>query len=306
MTPLYRRSWAAEALRQGHTPHLNHPHKRAVWERLDGPWRGTITATRWAEVPLPRDVGAPTEVQVQRGHYAYDRPADGCWYVNFADPQLFFAYGSALLAQDELQVLEHPALALVREALVAEGLAALTQVDDEATPVLVAGVERRGALDTRPDVDRPEGLYGNRFARAPLAQVYAALTVLEPPTISNILAMAAPGYGRGPYTRAEVERILLTATTGFRAAAAEGATEVCSGFWGCGAFGGNRTMMVALQALAARLAGVRLRLHAFDREGAADAAEGLAALAGVARDSVDATVDGLVRLGLRWGVSDGN
>jgi hypothetical protein len=39
------------------------------------------------------------------------------WHVNFADPQLFVAYGSQLLAQDELQAAEHPLLGSIREAL---------------------------------------------------------------------------------------------------------------------------------------------------------------------------------------------
>lgn len=306
MTPLYRRTFDAEALRREHAPRLRHPHKRAVWERLDGEWAGTVTVTRWGPVALPAEVGPPTEIEVARGHFDYAGPSDGVWHVNFADPNLFFAYGSGLLAQDELQVLEHPALALVREALVAEGLEARTQVGDDGTPVLVAGVERRGALDTRPDVTRPGGLYGNAFSQAPLREVFDALTVLRPPTITNLIAMAAPGYGRGAYSRDEVVAILLTAVTAFSAARAEGAVEVRSGFWGCGAFGGNRTMMITLQVLAARIAGVRLRLYAFNRDGMADANEGIATLGRVVRDDMAGTVDEIVALGLRWGVSDGN
>ena len=57
---------------------------------------------------------AATEIVVAGGYYEYDG-ADGIWHVNFADPQLFVAYGSGLLAQDELQAAEHPMLGSVRE-----------------------------------------------------------------------------------------------------------------------------------------------------------------------------------------------
>ncbi len=40
-----------------------------------------------------------------------------------------------------------------------------------------------------------------------------------------------------------------------------------TGFWGCGAFGGNRTLMVILQALAADLAGVETVFWAVDKRG---------------------------------------
>ena len=39
------------------------------------------------------------------------------WYINFADSSLFFAYGTALFAQDEMQVAEHPSLASLRELM---------------------------------------------------------------------------------------------------------------------------------------------------------------------------------------------
>lgn len=64
------------------------------------------------------------------------------WHPNFADKHLFGYYGGNLLAQDELQVLEHPILGSIREAIVnrkhfnlPEGVRALT-VDPKlgATP----------------------------------------------------------------------------------------------------------------------------------------------------------------------------
>ena len=44
---------------------------------------------------------------------------------------------------------------------------------------------------------------------------------LDPPTISNILAIAAPRGGFGAYSRGEIEGVLITAFSGFRAAVLE-------------------------------------------------------------------------------------
>jgi len=302
-----RRTYDAAALLRDHPPRLRHPHKQLVFGLACPPGThhaGTITVTRWRGDELPGLCElAATELICERGLYQYDGRA-GVWHVNFADPQLFCAYGGALLAQDELQAVEHPALGAIREALLAEGDEALT-VADVPTPVLVAGVERRCALDTS------RGLYGNAFARAPEAEIRAALTVLDPPPRSNLIAIAAPGYGRGPYTMEQLVTVLVTAYTGFAAARHETAgapVEIRTGFWGCGAFGGNRRAMTLLQLLAARLAGAdRVRFYAFDERGAADFAAGAADLDGVL--GPEHTMDVLARvaeLGYVWGQSDGN
>ncbi len=60
----------------------------------------------------------------------------------------------------------------------------------------------------------------------------------------------------------------MTAYTGFRAAVCESEDRpaiVHTGFWGCGAFGGNRRLMPMLQAMVATVAGMqRLVCHALD------------------------------------------
>jgi len=119
------------------------------------------------------------------------------WRVNFAGPHLFAAYGTGLFAQDEMQCAEHPALGALREALPAAGLPALTLEQGRPTPVLVTGVECRCHVDTSPDVsaDRPYGLYGNEFAAASADAVRRATGRLDPPTPTNIIAMAAPYPG---------------------------------------------------------------------------------------------------------------
>jgi hypothetical protein len=321
---LLRRRYDPAELLAAHPPKLRHPHKRLVFELACPPGAahaGSIELTRWAAaaaLPAARELAA-TEVVAMSGHYEYET-RDGVWHVNFADPELFFGYGSALLAQDELQAAEHPVLGSLREALVAEGAPAKTEEDTGPTPVLVAGVERRCAIATAPDAaaGRPHGLYGNRFAAAPDEVVRAAVVVLAPPTRSNLIAIAAP-CGNGPYTRAQLEGVVVTAYTGFSAAIAEshrmwpGApVEIRTGFWGCGAFGGNRHAMTLLQVLAARLAGVdRLRFYAFDDRGHANFRAGTADLdrvlaGGTAGEPVAEVIERITQLGYEWGISDGN
>ena len=82
---------------------------------------------------------------------------------------------------------------------------------------------------------------------------------------------------------------------------------VHSGFWGCGAFGGNRELMVGLQVLAAGMAGVRrLVLHTVREDGVGDARAGLV----MARDStalgeVVTMVEMMLSRGYGWGRSNG-
>ena len=118
-------------------------------------------------------------------------------------------------------------------------------------------------------------------------------------------------------TSEEIAYVLNTAFTGFSAARRESArilagtlsqTAIHTGFWGCGAFGGNRTLMTILQTLAGDLAGVDIEFWAFDQAGlkvAEDAYQVYMSL----RDtmaSVSQVLDELVRRKYKWGVSDGN
>jgi len=299
-----------------HPPVLRNGHKLEVYRAIGGATaRGRVGYTRWAERPLPERVGdRRAALSASPDVFLYEGDDAGAWYVNFADPRLFVAYGSGLLAQDELQVLEHPTLGSLREALLARRLPAVTEEAGGPTPVLVTGVERRCALDTTPDLPRPRGLYGNQFAAAPWKSIESALTILDPPTRTNLIAMAAP-VGSGGYRRDELARILSTAWTAFSAAAEESRrlwpaapVHVHTGFWGCGAFGGNRTVMVALQIVAAHLSGLdHLTFHAFDASGIHDYDEGATCARALAEEGTTAALlDRLLARGLPWGVGDGN
>src|SRR5258706_2055285 len=216
MRCLLRRDYDAATLVRDHPPKLKHPHKQLVYELCDGAaTTGPLTVTRWAaEMPTQLALAA-TDVAAVPGHFDYTGDHAGVWHLNFADPELFFAYGSALLAQDELQCAEHPVLGSIREALLAEHVPALTENDRDgaSTPILVANVERRCAIGTAPTAERTLGLYGNRFAAAPAEVVRAAVRLQRPPTRTNLIPMAAPPRD-GELTRAPIDQVLSTAFTG--------------------------------------------------------------------------------------------
>lgn len=195
----------------------------------------------------------------RRGFFTYPVPELGDetthWHLNFADPHLFGFGEGPLLAQDELQITEHPCLASVAYAIEegahgVAGLKRLTVENDEATPVLVKGAPRRCGLDTT-------GLYGDNFARASPEQVAEATRALDPPTVTNILALAALRPDRGEYTEAQIRALLKRAYTGFRALVLDSERGTLhTGYWGCGAYGGNKGLVTAIQLLAAGAAGV--------------------------------------------------
>ncbi len=333
--PLYRISFKADALLQDHPPRFEHPHKHRLFEiaySIGEAPSGEIEVTRWPQLTMALqdtlELPPAIESEIQPNFYDY-RPVDGSggssaleWHVNFADPRLFVAYRSGLFAQDEMQVAEHPLLGSVREALLEKQFAAKTTDENGATPVLIANVERRLEIATNVDTaaGRPAGLYGNRFAAAPISAVERATRRVIPATFTNLIAMAAPSGGRGDYSDADIQHIFLTALTGFTAACQETArihgpgcaTIVHTGFWGCGAFGGNRRLMIALQSLAARAAKVtRIIIHAGSVDGMDDAERGLGVADAVAfRCGVTCTLDKLIGrcslLGYQWGESDGN
>ena len=135
---------------------------------------------------------------------------------------------------------------------------------------------------------------------------------IEPPTTTNVIAMAAPSGGQGRYSGEQIAHILTTAWTGFRAAVLEcgsGPVAIHTGFWGCGAFGGNRVLMAMLQVIAAGAAGVeRLVFHAPGDPGAAlDSAlrKIRENFAGAPMSDVD-LVRRIVAMEFEWGKSDGN
>lgn len=325
--PLERRAYEAQRLMDFHPPRWHDTNKEAVFAISSPPrsvHEGSVAYSRWPAAPLPAVVDlreAIDRVADRPGFYDYELLDDGAieWHVNFADPHLFAAYGSSLFAQDELQVTEHPVLGALRERLVADGLRAVTIEGGVPTPVLVQGAERRCRVATERDAneDRPRGLYGNAFAHADVDVVRRATTRIDPPTVTNLIAMAALPPSSGNYTPDQIERVVVTASTAFGAAIRESSkvdgsapVVIHTGFWGCGAFGGSRVLMVTLQAVAAQMAGVdRVVFHTGAPDGAGAIGEARETLSGLANASpwdVSTLIEHLADMRFPWGVSDGN
>jgi hypothetical protein len=323
-TALERLSFEAQWLMAHHPPVLHNRNKQEVFSiacPAGGTHAGDVEYTRWPAFTLPKRATPAVAAQmlaVHEGVYDYvphelGQPSTQ-WHVNFADPMLFCAYGSGLFAQDEMQVAEHPVLGALREALRARGLPTLTAEFGASTPVLVKGAERRCVVATNPDAarGRPNGLYGNAFSAATPDAVGLATTRINPPTRSNIIAMAAPSHGRGQYTEAQVRQVLTIAYSAFRAAVLESeqrAVVIHTGYWGCGVFGGNRVLMAMLQLFAAQLAGVQaLVFHTVSTEGRAPLDDAVSRIRSEF-PALDITVPALVKwiagMGFRWGTSDG-
>jgi len=116
-------------------------------------------------------------------------------------------------------------------------------------------------------------VYGNAFAKASDRQLVQACEYLSKPQTVNLIAIEAPSHGRGAYTHDQIEYILLTCYASFKAAqvlankthalntqnqrsSSRGGnshfrTIIHTGWWGCGAYGNNRQMMILTQLLAA-------------------------------------------------------
>jgi hypothetical protein len=273
---IHAQRFPAQDLMQEHPLVLGSENKFVVYQIAcpeGAEHQGALEYSRWAAAALPRGVGIDLQQALDRasdqpGFYDYVRSEIFQeaveWHVNFADPILFGAYGSEFFAQDELQVAEHPALAALHEALTASGLPFMTVEDGSPTPVLVTGVERRCRVATERNAEegRPMGLYGREFSSATREAVQRATTRFDPATMTNLIAMAAPYGGTGKYTS--------TAYSAFRAAVLESSRFTSSsnpvivhtGFWGCGAFGGDRILMTILQMVAAQMVRVdRIVFH---------------------------------------------
>ncbi|MGV3662029.1 MAG: hypothetical protein ACO1TE_17725 [Prosthecobacter sp.] len=334
-TPLQQLEFDLSQLAADFPPVWRHPHKQAIHDRVrreGGPLAGMLHYSRWKMAPLADEMPLHAcDVRAETGFFTYAGSSPGVWHLNFADPRLFAAYGSPLMAQDEWQALEHPVLGSLREALIHDEQPALTREDGVSTPVLVANVPRQCSIDLSGGAAasswlrglfgtaKSTPLYGSAFASADCEHVMRAITIINPPSSSNILAIAAP-TGTGPYSLKQITDILQTAFNGFAAAAHHstqhhdtGATAVTihTGWWGCGAFGGSRPLMALLQILAAKMAGIgRLVFHIGSEGERCHFNEALSFLDLVTSQGttprIPAILSEIDSLRFHWGQSDGN
>ena len=326
MERICHQDFNAQEIVTNYPAQLNDRNKRIVFDISSSQGAnhsGTISFSRWRQMRLPDTVvrhKVRPSFELRRDFFTYALSPQGwvVWHLNFAHHDLFRFYGSPLLAQDEMQGAEHPALASLRHAILGAGLEPLTVEHGTPTPALIMGVERRCriATDANPSEGRPGGLYGNSFSGASEDAIRLATEAIYPATISNILATEAPAYGSGRYTREQIELVLSTALTGFSAAIFESKdqvspnvqTAVHTGFWGCGAYGGNRQLMAFLQMVAACETEVNtLVFHSGpDSTGYDKALESLEELLPAGQEvSLYELIGQIESMELEWGVSDG-
>jgi hypothetical protein len=322
------KTYKTEELVEKHLPILTNGNKKTLFGiAMKGLHSGSICFSRYNAMPLPNTFNAsgPTKLIYHQDVYkypVYDPNEQIEWHVNFADEHLFGFYGGSLFAQDEMQVGEHPTLGSLREALSHEkekGLLPLTAENGKMTPCLIRGVERRVevAVDVNKDLGRPKGLYGNFFRTGSTDAITQAITKLSPPTISNFIAMEAPKYGSGDYSRSTITKILDTAYTSFLGAKCEnhyvtGSEKVkCvihTGNWGTGAYGGNKTIMALLQMTAAKMAGIyALVYHTFTSEFTKAYLEAETLMNSFSGEiNTTQFIDFVEKQKFKWGQSDGN
>jgi hypothetical protein len=328
---LHRATFNAQNLATQFPPQFKHRNKLAIFDRCTPPGaahRGSVTVSRWSQRSLPTEVSwTDTHVEVREDAYTYEplsapNSQSLVWHVNFAHTILFVAYGGPLFAQDEMQVTEHPILGSVRELIKSETteLRGVTRENGFATPMLLRGVERRCAISTDQNLDenRLYGLYGNAFARASVDTVLRATRVLDPPTVTNLVAIEAPTGGSGQYTYAQIADVFNTAYSGFSSARDEsvfatGSTDtrvvLHTGHWGTGAYGGNRELMAMLQIVAAKAASIHnVVFHAMDAQGAVTCQKALARVEALTHHETSIThaLNEIHAMSFQWGVSDGN
>jgi len=229
------------------------------------------------------------------------------WFVNFADSDLFYAYGSSLFAQDEIMTTEYPLLGSVREFIqhiqqTTPGTRLSTRTIEglRPTPILITNVPRAWEINTA-------NIYGQAFARASVNRVFAQSIPLQGQR-GNIIAMSALpcNHPRGtPYSIEEIEYHLQAAEVAFSHAVAMSPDRcvVHTGNWGCGAFGGNKQLMSIVQFIAGFNAGVaQIRYHAFDEASRALVQDAWELL----KEEELKTAQDILRMVPEWGVGDGN
>lgn len=193
------------------------------------------------------------KVTLKEGPFAY-LAGQHHWTANFGDRKVFFGSITGLLAQDELQALEHPAISHVFVAI--ENDPIFGKLDLNGSALLVEGAKRYGKLNDL------EHLYGNQFAEAPLPDVGRAIERFPDPQESKLFVFVAPHIAPQregmPYQYTDLRALFSNAFAAFSSIAAKDANAVIhTGNWGCGAFGNDPKTVALIQLAAARFAGIR-------------------------------------------------
>lgn len=241
------------------------------------------------------------------------------WHLNFADENLFVFYGTDRFAQDEIQVLEMPVLACLREFLLSEeeyeklgeAFKPYTNENRETpTPFLIKNIPYWLKVNTK--FTSSEGknisLYGNNFIHASWKEIQEGISLVHEKVFNNIIAISAPTASDGKYSKSEIEYTIKAAICAFEEAVKmspeKTQTVIHTGNWGCGVFGGNKELMYLVQIIAASLVCVNeLVFHAIDEKILKAAEHKFQKMPEMTFSGI---VDFLYEQGYFWKIGDGN
>ena len=279
-----------------------------------------ITISKYLMKTKPQSVNKSENIDIEclEGKIIYKKSTDiyKQWYVNFADEMLFNYYNTALMAQDEHQVLEHPILANITEMLYTKSqeeikfMPSTRNYDLEvnfSTPILIENAKRLITLDI---FNKSTPLYGKLFEKASWNQITNMLTVNSSPISSNIIAMEAYSRGRGIYTLEQINDLFFTAYLSFSSAKLQSENKITinSGDWGTGAYGGNKILLACIQLLAANFSNIdKVLFYTFDKESFQEAYLIYQNIVNTSkRYNINNILSKLEKIKFKWNISDGN
>ncbi|MES2272599.1 MAG: hypothetical protein V4487_00205 [Chlamydiota bacterium] len=319
-----------KALLQEHPPQFTNHNKAHAYAELTA-GRGLVeNEIRVEKFSAPRSFekirktplfsGDAPVVLAQPGTFFYP-PGEHHWTANFGDQNVFFGCLGPLLAQDEQQVLEHPALShfysLIKKNEQHMNIRPFVHLSASGDALLIEGAKRYGELDTSTPIEGLGNIYGNHFARASEAQINQALLRFEQIQESKLFVFCAPNISANlegqPYQEDTLRELFLSAFTAFKAIGHKDPNAIIhTGNWGCGAFGNDPKTVALLQLAAAHFSGIRrLEYYPLGHAPALASAQGL--LAQIQQNNPAMTVEGFLhhltlnaaQYGLRYGRGNG-
>jgi len=225
------------------------------------PLVATVSYSRWPEMSLPAavDPARAAGLIVVKGRLLRlrarpRRPLPRSNGMSTSPIRGSLRIWDIAVRQDEMQVAEHPVLGSLREALVAERR---SNTHGGERPTHADACDgRRAACANRDRRERDRGqtptAFTARLRRRRRPRPFAARPPRSIADDLHIIAIAAPAGGYGRYRKGSDMSSFSpppipgsTPPSLSRAASTDRVPEVIvhSGFWGCGAFGGDRVLM---------------------------------------------------------------
>lgn len=212
------------------------------------------------------------EYKKNTGTYSYPQNMgdDQHWTANFSSGRLFSNCQKSSLAEDELQALEHPALAHLKAAVDTLGSLKFLKGNEA---VLITGACRYGELDVISPCQSNRSLWGENFAAESQEEIKLKLKVFDSPVRSNIFSIAAPTINENIlgqfYRMNHLKKLLFRSIAAFSAIKFEFPTKkiiVHTGNWGL-SLGHSPKVATLIQIAAAAFSGIdKIEYHPGQKE----------------------------------------